>query len=76
LRIGLVGVLQVIGRQRRVRGRERGSDQVRQLFGGQLHRQPERACPIEHPSDLFGREGDACAEAVHGIDEPHGMRLL
>ena len=64
---GLVGIFEMIGRQRVVARRQRRAMQVRELVGMQLDRQAARLRRVEHARDLLGREGDALAEGIDGV---------
>ena len=69
-RAALVGIFEMIGRQRAVARRKCGAVQVGKLVGMQLHRQAERLGLVEDAGDLLRREGDALAEAVDRIGQP------
>ena len=69
---GLVGVFEMVGRQRAEARGERRAAEVGELVGMQLDRQAERLRRVEDARDLLGREGDALAEAVDGVGQPFG----
>ena len=64
---GLVGIFEMIGRQRAIFGGKGCAMQVGKLVGMQLDRQAMRLGGIEDQPHLVGRKGDAFAEAIDGI---------
>ena len=65
-----VGMFEMVGRKRAEARRQRRAVQIGELIGVKLHRQPERARRLEDARDFLGRERDAFAEAVDGVDQP------
>ena len=65
----LVGIFEMIGRQRAEVGGKRRAAAVRQLIGMQLDRKPSAPRRGEHARDLVAREGDRLAKAVDGVDQ-------
>ena len=63
----------MIGGQRVEAGGEGCAAEVGELLGVEFYRQAKALRDCEHTFDLGGREGDAFAEAVHGIDQALGM---
>lgn len=66
---GLVQMLQVIGGQGAIAGRQRGAAEIAQLFGMQLDRQAMPVRGLEHALGLRRREADALAERIDRIDQ-------
>ena len=66
---GLVGVFEMVGRERAVLGRELRAAEVGELVGMQLDRQARRLRGREHPRGLRGRERNAFAERIDRVGE-------
>jgi hypothetical protein len=65
----LVGVFEMIRRERAVRGGELRPAEIGELVGVELEGKAERLRRREHPRGLLGREGDPLAEGVDRIGE-------
>lgn len=66
----------MVGRKRQIGGREAGPAEVGELLGMELDRETQLLGAVEDAAHLFDRKRDALAEAVDGIDQTFGMRLL
>ena len=68
-RAGLIGVFEMVGRQRAVARGKGGAAKIGQLVGVELDRQTLGLGGIENARHLRGRKRDTLAEAVDGIGQ-------
>ncbi len=68
----LIGIFEMIGRERAEPRRERGAMQVRQLIGMQANRKAEGLGLCKYLRSLFHREGDALAERIDRVRKAGG----
>ncbi len=74
LRIRLVGMFEMISRERTMMRGEAGAVQCRELLGMELDGQASGARGVEHAVGLLGGEADPLTEGVHRIRETDRSR--